>query len=121
MSFAAIVLLLGAAFNAAYGLAAIYNDDYVAEEELLYGSVTVWGWLAVGFAVVGVVVALMLFAGSRYGALLAILIAGLNAITHLIAIEPHTLWSVIVIAVDVLIIYGLTFHTFGRGRRAVER
>ena len=95
----------------------MYNDDYLAEEELLYGPVTVWGWLSVGFAVVLLVTALMLFAGSPYGAMLGILIAGLNAIAHLMVIGGYTLWSVIAIAVDCLIIYGLAVHGFGRSRR----
>ena len=95
----------------------MYNDDYLAEEELLYGPVTVWGWLSVGFAVVLLVTALMLFAGSPYGAMLGIVIAVLNAITHLMVIGGYTLWSVIVIAVDWLIIYGLAVHGFGGSRR----
>ena len=120
MAFAGVVLLIGSALNAVYGFSAIYNDDYLAEEELLYGPVTVWGWLSVGFAVVLLVTALMLFAGSPYGAMLGILIAGLNAIAHLMVIGGYTLWSVIVIAVDCLIIYGLARHGFGAGRRAAR-
>jgi hypothetical protein len=48
MAFAGVMLLISSAFNAVYGFAAILNDDYFAEEELLYGPVTVWGWLAIG-------------------------------------------------------------------------
>jgi hypothetical protein len=114
MAFAGVMLLLGAAFNAVYGFAAIFNDDYLAEEELLYGTVSVWGWVAIGFAVIGVVVALLLFAGSFWGAMLGILVAGVNAIVHVMAIGAHPLWSVIVIVVDGLIIYGLSVHGLGR-------
>jgi uncharacterized membrane protein YbjE (DUF340 family) len=46
MAFAGTVLLIASAFNALYGFAAILNDDYFVEEELLYGTVTVWGWLS---------------------------------------------------------------------------
>ena len=114
MAFAGVMLLIGAAFNAVYGFAAIFNDDYLAEEELLYGNVSVWGWVAIGFAVIGLIAALLLFAGNFWGAMLGIVIAGVNAIVHVMAIGAHPLWSVLVIAVDGLIIYGLTVHGLGR-------
>jgi hypothetical protein len=114
MVFAGVLLLLGAAFNAVYGFAAIFNDDYLAQESLLYGTVSVWGWLAIGFAVIQAITALALFAGSGYGALFGILIAGVNAVVHLMSIGAHPVWSVIVIVVDGLIIYGLCVHGFGR-------
>ena len=114
MAFAGVMLLIGAAFNAVYGLAAIFNDDYLADEELLYGTVSVWGWLAIGFAVIGVIAALLLFAGNFWGAMSGIVIAGVNAIVHVMSIGAHPLWSVLVIAVDGLIIYGLTVHGLRR-------
>jgi hypothetical protein len=114
MAFAGVMLLIGAAFNAVYGFAAIFNDDYLAEEELLYGTVSVWGWLAIGFAVLGVIAALLLFAGTFWGAMLGIAIAGVNAIVHVMSIGAHPVWSVLVIAVDGLIIYGLTVHGLRR-------
>jgi hypothetical protein len=117
MAFAGVMLLVGAAFNTVYGCAAIFNDDYLREESLLYGSVTLWGWLAIAFAVVQLAVALALFGGSRVGALLGIVIAGLNAVVHVMSIGAHPLWSVIVICVDGLIIYGLTVHGFGHEPR----
>ena len=56
--FAGVMMLIASALNAIYGFSAIYNDDYVAEEEFVYGPVTVWGWLAVGIAVVLLITAL---------------------------------------------------------------
>jgi hypothetical protein len=114
MVFAGVMLLLGAAFNAVYGFAALLNDDYIAEESLLYGTVSVWGWLAIGFAVIEAIVALGLLAGSGYAALFGILIAGAGAVGHFMAVGGHPVVSVIVIAVDGLIIYGLCVHGFGR-------
>jgi hypothetical protein len=90
------------------------EDDYLAEEELLYGTVSVWGWVAIGFAVIGVIAALLLFAGNFWGALLGIVIASINALVHLMAIGAHPLWSVIAIVVDGVIIYGLTVHGLRR-------
>jgi hypothetical protein len=57
--FAGVMLLVASVLNAIYGFSAIYNDDYVAEEDFLYGPVSLWGWLAVGIAVVMLITALV--------------------------------------------------------------
>ncbi len=106
------LLLVAAALNMIYGFSAIYNDDYVAEEEFLFGPVTLWGWLAVGIGVVMLATALGLFARSGMAALFGILIASVSALMHLLAIGANTWWSILVIVVDVAIIFGLSRHGF---------
>jgi hypothetical protein len=112
MVFAGTMLLISSGFNALYGFAAIFNDDYLAEEEFLYGNVTIWGWLAVGIAVVLLITAIGLFAGSAIASLFGIVIAAVNALVHAMAIGGHPVWSIIIIVIDGLIIYGLTVHGF---------
>jgi hypothetical protein len=110
--FAGVMLLVASVLNAIYGFSAIYNDDYVAEEEFLFGPVTLWGWLAVGIGVAMLATALGLFARSGMAALFGILIAAVSALMHLLAIGANTWWSILVIVVDVVIIYGLNRHGF---------
>ena len=108
--FAGVMLLIASVLNAIYGFSAIYNDDYVAEEEFLYGPVTVWGWLAVGIAVVMLITALGVFLRRGMAMYFAIFIAAVNALVHLFSIGAVTGWSILVIVVDALIIYGLSQH-----------
>jgi ABC-type multidrug transport system permease subunit len=96
--FAGVMLLVASVLNAIYGFSAIYNDDYVAEEEFLYGPVSLWGWLAVGIAVVMLITALGVFVRNAMAAYLGIFIGGGTAL------------SIVVIAVDALIVYGLAVH-----------
>ena len=107
-----VLLLVAAALNMIYGFEAIYNDDYLAEEEFLFGPVTLWGWLAVGIGVAMLATALGLFARSGMAVLFGMLIAALNAVMHLLAIGANTWWSILVIVVDAVIIYGLNRHGF---------
>ena len=109
---AGVLLLVAGTLNMIYGFSAIYNDDYVAEEEFLYGPVTLWGWLAVGIAVVMFATAIGLFVRSGMAVLFGMLIAGVNALVHLLAIGANTWWSILVIVVDVAIVYGLGKHGF---------
>jgi hypothetical protein len=108
--FAGVMLLVASVLNAIYGFSAIYNDDYVAEEEFLYGPVSLWGWLAVGIAVVMLITALGVFVRNAMAAYLGIFIAAVNALAHLTAIGGATAFSIVVIAVDALIVYGLAVH-----------
>ena len=109
---AGVLLLVSAVLNMIYGFSAIYNDDYVAEEEFLYGPVTMWGWLAVGIGVAMLATALGLFARSGMAVLFGMLIASLSALMHLLAIGANTWWSVLVIVVDAAIVAGLSRHGF---------
>jgi hypothetical protein len=109
---AGVLLLVAAALNMIYGFSAIYNDDYLAEEEFLFGPGTLWGWLAVGIGVVMLATAIGLFARSGMAALFGILIAAVSALMHLLAIGANTWWSILVIVVDGLIIFGLSRHAF---------
>ena len=107
-----VLLLVAAALNMIYGFSAIYNDDYVAEQEFLFGPVTLWGWLAVGIGVAMLATAFGLFARSGMAALFAMTIAALNALMHLLAIGANTWWSILVIVVDLVIIFGLRRHAW---------
>ena len=95
MTFAGVMLIIGSILNAAYGLSAIYNDDYVAEEEFLYGPVTLWGWLAVGIAVVMFATAVGLFLRSGIASLFGILIAAISALDQLLAIGAKPIFSLV--------------------------
>jgi hypothetical protein len=108
--FAGAMLLVASVLNAIYGFSAIYNDDYVAEEEFLYGPVSLWGWLAVGIAVVMLITALGVFVRNAMAVYFGIFIAAVNALVHLMAIGGATVLSIVVIAVDALIVYGLAVH-----------
>jgi ABC-type multidrug transport system permease subunit len=108
--FAGVMLLVASVLNAIYGFSAIYNDDYVAEEEFLYGPVSLWGWLAVGIAVVMLITALGVFVRNAMAVYFGIFIAAVNALVHLLAIGGATAVSIVVIAVDALIVYGLAAH-----------
>ena len=50
VTFAGIVLLVGAVANFFWGLAALDSKAYLDESGLLYGTLETWGWIAVGWS-----------------------------------------------------------------------
>ncbi len=109
-AFAATMILIVGVFNVIYGLAAIIEDDYFAADELLFGDLSLWGWVYLIIGVLQVVTATLIYAGNDFGAVLGIMFAGFNAIAALLSIGAYPLWSVIILVVDGLIIYGLTVY-----------
>jgi hypothetical protein len=109
--FAGIMLLIAATFNVLDGIAAIAKDDHFRVDELLFGSLTVWGiwWLVCGAA--QCIVGIGVLRNRAWGALLAVAIAGLNALTQLMFISVYPAWSIAAMVVDGLIIYGLTVRS----------
>ena len=112
LTFAAVMLLLAATFNTVYGIAALANDDYFAADELLFGDLSMWGVLYLVAAGSQAIAAALIFSRNAIGAGLGILIAMLNATLALLSIGAYPIWSVIVLVVDGMIIYGLTVYGF---------
>ena len=111
--FAAVIAITMGAFEAIEGLVAIFKDQYyVVPSSGLVVSVdyTVWGWvhLVIGVAAVGAGVGLL--QGRTWGRIVVIGLAGLSALVNLGFLSAYPVWSVIVIALDVIVIFALTVH-----------
>ena len=113
LTFAAVMFLLAATFNAVYGIAALANDDYFAVDELLFGDLSMWGVFYLIAAACQVTAAMLIFAQSSVGAFMGIVIAMLNGTLALLSIGAYPIWSIIILVVDGMIIYGLTVYGFG--------
>jgi hypothetical protein len=110
LTFAAVLFLLAGSLNALYGIAALVNDDYFAVDELLFGDLSLWGVIYLGFAAAQIAAALLIINRSVGGALMGIALAGLHAIGVLMSIGAYPVWSVILLVIDGMIIYGLTVY-----------
>lgn len=112
LTFAAVIFLIGAAFNTVYGIAAFANDDYFAVDELLFGDLSLWGAIYLCFAAAQLATALFIINRRSAGAVLGIGLASLHAIAVLMSIGAYPVWSVILLVMDGMIIYGLTVYGF---------
>jgi hypothetical protein len=113
--FAAIMIFTAGMFNALYGMAALLNDDFFRSDELLFGDLSMWGAIYLGVAGLQVAVSLLVLRRSGVGAVLGMALAGFNAIAALAAVGAYPIWSMVILAVDCLVIYALAVHGFGYG------
>jgi hypothetical protein len=107
VTFGGVMLVIAAAFNLLDGTVALVNDDYYVVDELLFGDLSGWGvwWLVMGGA--QLLAGWLVLARRGFGALLGILLAGANALTHLMFLGAYPAWSIAIMVADGLIIYAL--------------
>ena len=111
--FAGIVLFLIGVFQASAGLVALFNDDvYLVSTDRLAVTFdyTAWGWIHLVLGVLVALAGLAIFRGQAWGRAVGVVLAGLSAFANLMFIPAFPLWSLLVIALDVLVIYALCVH-----------
>ena len=112
--FAGIMMMLVGILHALDGLVAIVKDQvyYTGANARLVVSVdyTTWGWVHL---IVGVVVVLAGFAvltGAMWARIVAICLACLSVILNIAFLAAYPVWSLTIIAFDVVTIYALAVH-----------
>lgn len=119
--FAGVILMISGIFSAIQGLVAVIGPDsyyVVTEGSLWLFDVAGWGWWNLIIGVLLVLTAVALFAGQTWARIVAVVLAVLSAVGQLLLIPAQPWWSLIVIAIDVLIIYALIVH--GRELREAD-
>lgn len=106
---AACLLLVIGAYHTIMGLAAVIDEKfYVPPDDYAYRlDIMAWGWVHVALGVVVVAASLNLFRGARWARAVGIAVAGLSAVQNFIFTPYYAVWSVLVIALDVLVIWSL--------------
>jgi hypothetical protein len=119
--FAATMMIMAGVFQAIVGLIALVNDTFyvVGEEWVFQFDITAWGWVHLAFGALLIVAGIFLFKGATWARWTAVVLAGLSAVVNFMWLPYYPLWSVIVIAIDVAIIWALTAH--GRAIDAAMR
>lgn len=113
MSFAGVMMLLLGIFHAVEGIVALVQDDYylVTTKGLVVGwDYTTWGWIQLALGVVVAAAAVGLFAGQTWARVVVVLVALGSAIVNLAFLSAYPAWSVIMVAIDVLVIWAVTVH-----------
>lgn len=119
-AFAGVLMIVAGMFQFFEGLAALIEDDFfaLARAYAFDMSVTAWGWLHM---LVGVIVALcgfLLFTGNLFARIVAIAIAVISAVVNFFYIPYYPVWSIVIIALAIGVIWALTAH--GRDIAAAE-
>ncbi len=112
-TFAAVIMSVVAGFEA---LAAIFGFAgtgwWVTETgNLVYANFVFWGVLDLIVALIAFYAGISLLRGGAYGLVMGYLFAGLAAIRWLFVVPAAPILSVVMIALCVMVIYGLAKHS----------
>jgi len=113
IGFAAMMLILIGCFHAVAGFVGIFKDGYyvVPKKELLVSvDYTAWGWAHLIFGIVAILVAVGLMAGKTWARIFGVAFAIVSAITNLAFLQAQPVWSTLLIAFDVVLIWAITVH-----------
>jgi hypothetical protein len=106
--FASVLLAMVGFFNLIYGIAAIAQSHvFVANAHYVFGSLRTWGWITLILAVLQLLAAAGALAGNELARWFAVAVVGLNAINQMLFLPAYPFWSLTIIAMDVVALYGL--------------
>ena len=108
--FAGTVLAIVGAFNIIYGLAAIFRDEVITTtgQHVIIWDVTRYGWILFIFGILQLLAGMALFAGAGWARWTAVVLAGVNAVGNVPFLTVQPIWTGLIIALDIIVIYQLT-------------
>jgi hypothetical protein len=110
VAFAGIMLALIGFFDILQGLTALFNDQYFAVRngDLLVFDFTTWGVITLIWGALLVAAGLGLLSGRGGARVFAIVVVFVNMILQIAFLAAYPIWSTIIIALDVFVLYALT-------------
>lgn len=118
--FGGVLMMLAGCFNAIAGLVALFDDQYyhVSSKGLMVqADYRTWGWVLLIYGIVVAVAGVCVLFGQTWARVVAVVLAVVNALINLAFLAAYPVWSVIIIALDVVVIYALIVH--GREARSL--
>ena len=111
--FAAVMMIVLGAFQVIAGLVALFERGYylvTSSQLLIHVSYTAWGWVHLVLGAVIVAVGLGVRVGQLWARISGIALAVISAIVNMAFIAAYPIWSILIIALDVIVIYALAVH-----------
>jgi hypothetical protein len=110
ITFAAIGLLLIGMFQIIAGLVAIFDDEFfvVTRNYTFDLDTSAWGWIHLLIGIAAVTIGWGLVGRKLWAGVPALALAMLSAVANFFFIPYYPLWSLLVIALDLWVIWALT-------------
>jgi hypothetical protein len=111
VTFAGVLLLVVGTLNCIGGVAAIDDANfYVANANYVFSDLNTWGWIVLITGGVQVLTGLGIFVRNQFARWLGVGFACLNMLAQFLLFPAQPLWSLMIIGLDTLIVYGLVVY-----------
>ncbi len=110
--FAGIMLIIIGVMDIIQGLVALIEDKFyvIGQEWVFEFDVTAWGWIHLIVGVILIFSGVGIFSGNVAARTVGVIVAGLAAIANFAWIPYYPVWSIIIIAICIAVIWSLTAH-----------
>ena len=106
--FASVLMGIIGCFNLIYGIAAVANSHvFTANAHYVFGDLRTWGWITLIIGVLQLLAAVGVLAGNQWARWFGVAVLGLSAIDQMFFVPAYPFWSLTIIAMDVVALYGL--------------
>lgn len=113
IAFAGMLLILLGSFHIVEGIVALAKDEYfvVGPSGLVLSiDYTGWGWIHLIGGLVVLLAGFGVFAGQVWARAVGVIVAMVSALLNMLFLAAYPLWSIIMIALAVVVIMALTVH-----------
>jgi hypothetical protein len=115
--FAGIVMFVIGTLDFFEGLIAIIRKHYyvVTPTQIIVFDMTTWGWITLIWGIVMICAALALISGAEWARWFGIVVVSASVLGQLawLGSTAYPLWSLTIIALDIVVIYALTARWSG--------
>lgn len=106
--FASVLLGVVGLFNLLDGIAAIAQSGFfIANTRYVIGDLRAWGIVVTIIGGLQVLAAFGVMVGNQIARWFGVAVLGINAVTQMFFIPSYPFWSLMIIAIDVVALYGL--------------
>jgi len=111
-AFAGILLIMIGIFHALAGVVAIANDTFfvVGREWIFEFDVTAWGWIHLIGGIIVVASGFGILTGNVLARSIGVAVAVLSSVVNFAWLPYYPVWSAVMIALSVAVIWALTVH-----------
>jgi hypothetical protein len=108
---AGMLLAVAGIFTLVQALYALTGHLFAAADgQPLALDLTAWGWLHLVLGTLQLVVGLAVLQGARWARVTAAVVVGLSAVSQMMFLPTYPVWSALLIALDVLVVWALCMH-----------
>ena len=111
VTFAVVMLTVLGFFNVLDGIVAIARSHvFIANAHYVVGDLRAWGWTVLIVGILELCAAGGIAVGNQLARWFAVVMVGLNALAQMLFLPAYPFWSLTIIAVDVVVLYGLCVY-----------
>ena len=109
--FAASMLGLAGVFGVIDGVVALSKSKfYTANATYVFSDLRTWGWITLIVGIAALFASFAVAAKSQVARWFGIAIASISALNQLLFVQAYPFWSIMLFAIDILVIYALAVY-----------